>query len=97
AAYMLDLPPELKKRRIHPTFHANLLREHVENDDVRFPGRQIEDIKQISDLSFDTTVNEIVGFRWKDNSPTFFVTWSDGLTTEEDYATVAQLQAFDEF
>ncbi|EJD38092.1 hypothetical protein AURDEDRAFT_31034, partial [Auricularia subglabra TFB-10046 SS5] len=97
AAYTLDLPPELKKRRIHPTFHANLLREYIESDDMRFPGRQLPETSQLNDLAFETTVHEIVGYRWNEKRPVFFVTWSDGLTTQEDYATVAQLQAFDDF
>ena len=33
----LDLPPELTAWRVHPTFHASLIRAHVPNDDGRFP------------------------------------------------------------
>ena len=33
----LELPPELTARRVHPTFHASLLRAHIHNDDARFP------------------------------------------------------------
>ena len=32
-SYLLDLPPELKQRGIHPAFHAHLLRLHEPNDD----------------------------------------------------------------
>src|SRR3977135_4023995 len=35
----LELPPELVARRITPTFHINLIRPHVPNDDERFPRR----------------------------------------------------------
>lgn len=31
--FQLNLPPELKRRGVHPTFHSNLLRVHVPNDD----------------------------------------------------------------
>ncbi len=33
----LELPPELKARWIHPTFHVNLIRAHIPNNDKRFP------------------------------------------------------------
>src|SRR6266481_7304005 len=33
----LELLPELKARQIHPTFHVNLIRAHIPNDDERFP------------------------------------------------------------
>ena len=33
----LELLPELMARRVHPTFHASLLRAHVPNDNTRFP------------------------------------------------------------
>ena len=36
-SFMIDLPPELKRRGIHPTFHANLLRIHLPNNDCLFP------------------------------------------------------------
>ncbi|EJD39001.1 hypothetical protein AURDEDRAFT_39140, partial [Auricularia subglabra TFB-10046 SS5] len=97
AAYTLELPPELTKRKLHPTFHVNLLREYIETDDGKFPDRQATDILSLGDESFEKTVSEIVGYCWVDGKPVFFVSWSDGITTEENYATVAQLQAFDEF
>ena len=37
----LELPPELTKRRILPTFHASLIRQHVANNDDLFPHRDI--------------------------------------------------------
>ena len=33
----LELLPELKARWIHPTFHVNLIRAHIPNDDEKFP------------------------------------------------------------
>ena len=38
--YTLALSDELLKRRIHPTFHAKLLRPAVPNDDARFLNRE---------------------------------------------------------
>ena len=36
----LELPPKLKDRRISPTFHTNLVRPYVKNNDVLFPKRE---------------------------------------------------------
>ena len=33
----LDLPPELMAWGVHPTFHTNLIRAHIPNDNGRFP------------------------------------------------------------
>ena len=35
--YTLDLPPELKARRIVPSFHVSLLRQYHKSDDAIFP------------------------------------------------------------
>ena len=39
--YTLELPEELHKRHIHPTFHIGLLCWYEQNDDVLFPKRDI--------------------------------------------------------
>ena len=36
----IELPQELKDRRISPTFHTNLVRPYVENNDKLFPRRE---------------------------------------------------------
>ena len=33
----LDLQPELRAWRVHPTFHMSLIQAHIPNDDGRFP------------------------------------------------------------
>src|SRR5271154_3386462 len=40
SVYTLDLPPELVRRHIHPTFHVKLLWPYKPNDDILFPGRE---------------------------------------------------------
>ena len=36
----IELPPELKDRRISPTFHTNLVWLYVKNNDILFPKRE---------------------------------------------------------
>ena len=40
--YTLDLPDQLKARRVHPTFHVGLLRAHEPNDDTMFPRKDAQ-------------------------------------------------------
>jgi len=51
ATYKIDLPLELRRRGIHPAFHASLLRIHISNDDIRFPSRSRLHITGIADDS----------------------------------------------
>jgi len=43
-SYEVELPSDLKRRGIHPVFHASLLRIHKPMDDRRFPGREFGQI-----------------------------------------------------
>ena len=36
----IELPPELRDRRISPTLHTNLVKPYVKNNDVLFPKRE---------------------------------------------------------
>ena len=36
----IELPPELKDRRISPTFHTNLVQPYVTNNNILFPKRE---------------------------------------------------------
>ena len=35
----LELPQEFKVRKINPTFHTNLVRPYIKNNDILFPKR----------------------------------------------------------
>ncbi|KZV79037.1 hypothetical protein EXIGLDRAFT_632769, partial [Exidia glandulosa HHB12029] len=73
AAYKLVLPPELKN-----TFHVDLLRMHIPNDDACFPGRQWEQVVTPVEKTANKVVKGIVGFTKHGNGHIFFVRWSDG-------------------
>ena len=36
----LELPPKLEDRKISPTFHTNLVRPYIKNNDILFPKRE---------------------------------------------------------
>ena len=96
--YGVELPESLRKRRIHPQFHVNLLRRHEPNDDDRFPHR---DVKSYYDFGDDEKeewlVDEIKGHRWIGNKIEFEVRWNLGDSTWEPYDHVKKLVALDEY
>ncbi|KAI0069686.1 hypothetical protein K474DRAFT_1575951, partial [Panus rudis PR-1116 ss-1] len=99
STYTLDLPEDLRRRRIHPTFHISKLRLHVPNDDELFPGRTIHalyDFGQPDDIEY--IVDEIVTHEWQNNGTVeFYVRWADGDCTWETYDNLAEVQKLDEY
>ena len=95
----LDLPPELTARRVHPTFHASLIRAHVPNDDGRFPRR---DTKSYYDFGSadepEWFVDEVLGHRWvSQNELELQIRWTLGDVTWEPLAECKELEALDEY
>jgi hypothetical protein len=99
SSYKLDLPPELKRRGIHPSFHASLLRIHQPNDDRRFPGRSLHQITGVSEDSNEWAVEKISNHAGKGNNMVFEITWKSGdrswAPLMEITALKAYLEAFD--
>lgn len=102
STYTLELPEELKKRRIHPTFHVSLLRPHHPSDDNLFPNRQnvftyeFTAQKEAGELF----VQEITGHRFvgKTNKRLeLLVHWEDGDSTWEPYSKISELAAIDTY
>ncbi|KAL1939365.1 hypothetical protein VTO73DRAFT_9921 [Trametes versicolor] len=98
SSYTLELPGELVRRRVHPTFHAALLKPHHESDASIFPGREA---KKFYDFGMpeeqEWLVDEIAGHRWNGNSIEFLVRWSTGEHTWEPIVHCDELKALDDY
>ena len=96
--YDLKLSNELLARRIHPRFHASLLRPHEPNDDALFPSRES---KRMYDFGMpdddEWLVDEIIGHRFLGKSIEFNVRWTAGDHTWEPFAHVKELAALDDY
>lgn len=98
SAYTLDLPQDLRERRIHPTFHVDLLRKHEANDALLFPQREA---RAFYDMGIDDDqewmVDEIVDHRWTGKKLELLVRWTHDDTTWESYKKCSKLSAMDEY
>lgn len=98
SSYTLELPDDLVRRRVHPTFHSALLRPHEANDDALFPGREARKFYDFgAPDDGEWMVDEIVGHRWKGRAVEFLVHWTLGDHTWEPLANCEELQALDDY
>lgn len=89
STYKIELPEDLRKRRIHPTFHISRLRRHEASDDVLFPHRDTRVFYDMGTPSNDDwLVEEVTGHRGKGKSLEFNVRWNMGDDTWEPLAKV---------
>ncbi|KAI0054824.1 hypothetical protein BV25DRAFT_1775417, partial [Artomyces pyxidatus] len=96
--YTLELPEELQKRRIHPTFHVSLLRRHMPNDDQLFPRQEPKRYYDFgSPDDEEWFVDAIVGHEWRGDNVSFQVLWSLGDHTWEPLDHVEELEALDQY
>jgi hypothetical protein len=96
--YTLALPDELLKRRIHPTFHAKLLRPAILNDDEHFPNREATFFYDFGDdPEREWLVDSIVNHKFTNNSIQFNVLWDTGETTCEPLSHCKDLSALDNY
>ena len=96
--YTLALPDELLKRRIHPTFHARLLRPAVLNDDAQFPNREATFFYDFGDdPEREWLVDSIVDHTFTGNSINFHVLWETGEITREPLRNCQDLAALDKY
>jgi hypothetical protein len=98
SSYVLDLPPELVNRRIHPKFHISRLKAHIPNDDERFPRREVRTIYDFGDdPETEWLVDEIIDHEWRKNSLWFHVKWDQGDSTWEPLENCRELKALDDY
>ena len=92
----LELPQEFKDRKINPTFHMNLVRPYITNDDILFPKR---DTKVSYDFGNDEDqewlVEEILAHKWTNNNLELQVKWMLGDVTWEPLSSCKDLEALD--
>jgi hypothetical protein len=94
---MLALPDELLKRRIHPTFHAKLLRPAILNDDKCFPNREATFYDFGDNPEREWLIDSIVDHKFTNNSIQFDVLWDTGETTCEPLLHCKDLSALDNY
>ncbi|KAI0070792.1 hypothetical protein K474DRAFT_1577354, partial [Panus rudis PR-1116 ss-1] len=98
STYEVELPEELRKRGIHPKFHASLLRPCVGNDEELFPHREpwmFYDFRMPDDREW--LVDSIIGHQWNGNKILFHVQWNLGDTTWELLEHCNELKALDDY
>jgi len=96
--YMLDLPSELKARRIHPLFHILRLRHYISNDNKVFPRREVHAYYDFSNAGDNEwLLDEILTHQWNGNKVLFLVQWNLGDTTWEPYSGCKDLEALDRY
>lgn len=92
SSYEVELPIDLKAKGVHPVFHASLLREHVPNDDRRFPGRQLEQFVGLNDNPEEWAIESIVDHSGSGANAMFKVRWKAGDESWCEYRAVSHLE-----
>ncbi|EIM89393.1 uncharacterized protein STEHIDRAFT_38838, partial [Stereum hirsutum FP-91666 SS1] len=95
-SFKIKLPAELRQRGIHDGFHASLLRIHVPNDDRRFPGRQLHQIKGFGKTA-QWAVQKILSHRGNAKQAYFEIEWTTGDRTWLPYHEVQHLPFLAEY
>jgi len=97
--YTIELPKELKQRRIYPTFHESKLKPFYKNDDRIFPRREVHMYYDFGDAEENEyLVDSILTHRWVNtNTIEFLIQWNLGDTTWEPYSECKDLEALDRY
>ena len=94
----LELPPELKYRRISLTFHTNLVRPYVKNNDILFPKRAAKSYYDFGNNDEqEWFVDEILAHKWTNNNLELQVKWTLGDITWEPINSCKNLEALDSY
>lgn len=96
STYQLDLPDDLKSRRVHSTFHVSRLRRHEPNDEAVFPSRIVPPPYDMGAYSAkEYQVDEIIDHYRDGRSLKFKVKWNLGDVTWEPLEHVNAARALD--
>jgi hypothetical protein len=90
-----ELPEDLKNRRVSPTFHTNLVRQYIANNDNLFPkweAKSFYDFGANNDKEW--LINEIIAHRQTNSKELEFqVHWTLGDVTWEPMSACKYLEA----
>ena len=93
---MLELPQEFKDRKINPTFHTNLVRPYINNDNILFPKRDTKVFYNFgNDKDQEWLIKEILAHKWTNNNLELQVKWMLGDVTWEPLCSCKDLEALD--
>ncbi len=96
--YKLDLPEDLRKRRIHDVFHVSLLRPYIKSDSLLFPDRSSPEPYDFgAPPDGEEVVQGIEGHYWLNDKLFIIVRWALGDTTAEPIRTVQDVKFLDDY
>jgi hypothetical protein len=95
----LELPEDLKRRRVHHTFHSSLVKPFIDNDDERFPKRDTHVLYDMGEGDVaEWHVDEIIGHQWNSKGGLELrVQWTLGDVTWEPLQNCNELEALDRY
>jgi hypothetical protein len=95
----LELPDELKNQHISPTFHTNLVRRYIANNDDLFPQREAKSFDDFgATADGEWLIDEIIAHRRISSKELQFqVRWTMGDVTWEPMSACKDLEALDNY
>ena len=94
----IELPQELKDRRISPTFYTNLVRPYIKNNDILFPKWKIKTYYNFGNNDEqEWFVNEILAHRWANNDLELQAKWTLGDITWKLISSRKDLESLDKY
>ncbi|KAG6893520.1 hypothetical protein C0992_009691 [Termitomyces sp. T32_za158] len=95
--FQVNLSPALKRRGIHETFHASLLRIHIPNDDCLFPERTDNQMFEADEGEREWAVNRIVSHAESRKHATFEILWCSEDKSWLPFSQISHLRALEEY
>jgi hypothetical protein len=96
-SYLINLPPEMKQRGVHPVYYTQYLQIHHPNDDRLFPGRLDSQIGISANLESEWKINRILSHKGHGKYTMFEIKWSAGDITWLTYLEAEKLVALQDY